>query len=166
MSFRAGRSPVARVEVRGVDDPLDIAEQRFPGGQAEPTPKREMRSNSLGGLGRMTSSTISSPHAISVTDALIGRVSIRAFRPEPVPKAMIRDILEVARYAPSGSNMQPWRVIVVAGEARRRVVETVRTARAENPQGEGAEYPTRPSPIWEPYRSRRFKVGEIGRAHV
>ncbi|MDP3750013.1 MAG: nitroreductase [Phenylobacterium sp.] len=102
----------------------------------------------------------SAPDVVSVSEALKGRTSIRAFRPDPVPEAVVRDILEVARFSPSGSNMQPWRVIAVAGEERRRSIEAVRAALADNPGGEGAEYPTRPSPIWEPYRSRRFKNAE------
>lgn len=44
------------------------------------------------------------------------RRSIRAFRPDLVPRQVIEELLEVARWAPSGSNMQPWRVTVLAGE--------------------------------------------------
>ena len=98
--------------------------------------------------------------AVSVTDALLGRISTRAFRPDPVPEPLVREILDVARFAPSGSNLQPWRIVAVSGDARRRMIAAARAALAEQPQGEAAEYPGRPSPIWEPYRSRRFKTNE------
>ena len=42
------------------------------------------------------------------------RRSIRRFKPDPVPKKMIENILEIGRWAPSGVNYQPWLVKVVA----------------------------------------------------
>lgn len=91
-----------------------------------------------------------------VTEALKGRISIRAFKPDPVPKTLVREILDVARYAPSGGNMQPWKVIAVAGAERDAVVAL---ARASLP-GEEDERPVYPPSLWEPYRTRRFQVGE------
>jgi nitroreductase len=91
-----------------------------------------------------------------VSEALRKRVSVRAFRPDPVPEATIRDILEVARFAPSGGNLQPWRVIAVAGAERDDVVAL---AKANLPGDEG-DRPVYPAHLWEPYRTRRFKVGE------
>jgi len=44
---------------------------------------------------------------------LISRRSIRKFRPDPVPDELILKILDVARYAPSARNSQPWVFIVV-----------------------------------------------------
>ena len=93
---------------------------------------------------------------MNVTEALKARISTRAFKPDPLPESLIRDILDVARYAPSGGNLQPWRVIAVAGPARQAVVDL---AQANLPGDEGA-YPIYPANLWEPYRSRRFKVGE------
>ena len=46
-------------------------------------------------------------------DFLRSRRSIRRFRPDPVPAAVIRRILETATYAPSAHNNQPWRFAVV-----------------------------------------------------
>jgi nitroreductase len=93
---------------------------------------------------------------MNVSKALKARVSIRAFKPDPVPEALLRDILDVARYAPSGGNLQPWRVIAVAG-AERDAVSAL--ARANLPGAED-ERPVYPANLWEPYRTRRFKVGE------
>ncbi len=56
--------------------------------------------------------------SISVSDAIRGRYSVRAFLPEPVPDEVIREIFDIARLAPSNSNTQPWHVSVVSGAAR------------------------------------------------
>jgi nitroreductase len=54
------------------------------------------------------------------------RRSIRRFKPDPVPGEMIEKIIEVARWAPSGFNMQPWEFVVVQKpELRKKVVEIV-----------------------------------------
>src|SRR5260370_17793912 len=49
-------------------------------------------------------------HPMHVRDAVASRFSCRAFLPTPVPLATVRDILERAACAPSGGNLQPWRV--------------------------------------------------------
>jgi len=98
--------------------------------------------------------------AMNVDEALRGRVSIRAFKSDPVPQALVRDILDVARFAPSGGNTQPWQVIAVAGAARDAVIAAGQAALAANPGGEEGAYPIYPADLWEPYRTRRFKVGE------
>jgi nitroreductase len=54
------------------------------------------------------------------------RRSIRRFKPDPIPDEYIEKIIEVARWAPSGFNMQPWEFIVVKKpELRRKIVEFV-----------------------------------------
>jgi nitroreductase len=93
---------------------------------------------------------------MNVTEAIKSRVSIRAFKPDPIPEAVVREILDVARYAPSGGNLQPWKVIAVAGAERDAVVAL---AKANLPGAED-DRPVYPANLWEPYRTRRFKVGE------
>jgi len=93
---------------------------------------------------------------MNVDEALKQRISIRAFKPDPVPEAMLRDILDVARFAPSGGNLQPWKVIAVAG-AERDAVAALAQSNLPGDEGEKLVYPAN---LWEPYRSRRFKVGE------
>jgi nitroreductase len=56
---------------------------------------------------------------LTVGEAIRQRRSIRKFRDDPVPREMIDEILEAARLAPSGSNRQPWRFIVVTDPAER-----------------------------------------------
>ena len=91
-----------------------------------------------------------------VCEALKARTSIRAYTPTPVPEALLREILEVARFAPSGGNLQPWRVIAVAGGEKDAVI----TLAQANLPGEEDDRPVYPANLWDPYRSRRFKVGE------
>jgi len=55
---------------------------------------------------------------MDVSEAVLARRTIRAFKKEPVPEAVIREVLEIARFAPSNSNTQPWRIDIVSGEAR------------------------------------------------
>jgi len=53
---------------------------------------------------------------LTVSEAINQRRSIRSFRSDPLPDAAILEILEAARLAPSGSNRQPWRFIVVTDD--------------------------------------------------
>src|SRR3546814_16150014 len=53
--------------------------------------------------------------AATMDDAITSRRSIRAFLPTPVSREMVEHLLRVASRWPSGPNMQPWSVYVVAG---------------------------------------------------
>ena len=58
----------------------------------------------------------------NVQEAIARRRSIRSFRPNPVPMALVEELLEAARLAPSGGNRQPWRFLVVTDpEEKKRV---------------------------------------------
>ncbi len=95
---------------------------------------------------------------MEVFEALATRRSIRAFRPDPVPREAIERILAAASRAPSGSNIQPWRVIVLQGEERDRFCAALRQAHegGTTPEPEWHYYPR----TWrEPYLSRRRKLG-------
>jgi nitroreductase len=61
-------------------------------------------------------------HPASVDAAIESRFSARAFLPRPVPRETIADILRVASRAASGTNTQPWKVYVLQGATRERVV--------------------------------------------
>jgi nitroreductase len=92
---------------------------------------------------------------MNVTDAVNARKSVRAFRPDPVDDATIAELLTVASRAPSGGNVQPWRIYVVNGESMVRFREFISTRQIEAPA-----YDIYPQGLTEPYRSSRFKVGE------
>lgn len=107
---------------------------------------------------------------LSVSSAIKQRRSIRAFLNKPVDKHIIEDILRAAARAPSGGNLQPWRVYAIAGHVRDALVKTVSEKQAINPLGDISEYDIYPPELTEPYRSRRRDVGNqlyqlIGVAH-
>ena len=93
---------------------------------------------------------------MNVSDAIAGRFSVRAFKPDPVPRAVVAEILTLAAQAPSGGNLQPWRVYGLAGAPLAEFKALV----AANPFGETPEYDVYPPNLWEPFRTRRFQNGE------
>jgi nitroreductase len=97
---------------------------------------------------------------VKVAEAVAARFSARAFRDRPVPTEQIRRILDRARQAPSGGNLQPWHVYVVAGRQLQALIARIHERAAEQPRGEPPEYEVYPPDLQEPYRSRRFKCGE------
>lgn len=96
----------------------------------------------------------------TVTEALLARISTRAFLPTPVSESTLRHLLDTARWSPSGGNTQPWKVIVVAGSERDAVISAAKRGQAANPLGEAGAYPLYPADLWEPHRSRRYNLGE------
>lgn len=74
---------------------------------------------------------------MQVSQAVKARRSIRGFKPDPIPAPLLREILEMARWAPSNCNTQPWHLTVVSGEARRRLQEAIfaeiNSGKAPNP---------------------------------
>jgi len=94
---------------------------------------------------------------MNVTQAIKHRISVRAFRPDPVPGDLLRELLEVAHQAPSGGNLQPWRVYALAGDplADFKAKVAARIAAPDEP-----EYAVYPPDLWEPFRTRRFQAGE------
>ena len=97
---------------------------------------------------------------MKVSDAVARRHSARAYLERPVDLEVVRSILDRARRAPSGGNLQPWHVAVVAGKPLRKLIRSVRRAALLHPRGEAHEYAIYPPNLHEPYRSRRYGSGE------
>lgn len=97
---------------------------------------------------------------MKVSDALQQRKSTRAYLDKAVSQADLEYLLTTAQRSPSGGNVQPWRVVVLTGDARRAVIEASVKVLAANPQGDPTDRPVYPADLWEPHRSRRFEVGE------
>lgn len=97
---------------------------------------------------------------MDVGEAIRTRRSTRAFTSEPVARATVEEILEIARFAPSGGNLQPWKVYVTAGQAKDRVIARVAAQLGQHPLGKQSEYRVYPEKLAEPFFSRRSKVGE------
>ncbi|GLI25142.1 nitroreductase [Xanthobacter flavus] len=95
---------------------------------------------------------------ISAEEAIRSRRSIRAFLPTPVGDETVGAILELAARAPSGTNIQPWQVLVLRGEPLAALTRELHALSLAGDPGteEFAYYPRQ----WrEPYLSRRRKVG-------
>jgi nitroreductase len=97
---------------------------------------------------------------MKVSEAILSRITTRAFLDRPVPGQVVREILEIAKRAPSGGNLQPWRVWVLGGDEMARFKALIKEKAAVSPRGEGTEYHIYPPELKEPYKARRFKCGE------
>lgn len=96
----------------------------------------------------------------TVTQAVRTRKSVRAFLARPVDRETVGEILDIARFAPSGGNLQPWHVDALAGAALAALKAKVRACLTANPAGEGTEFPVYPPALKDPWRSRRHGSGE------
>jgi nitroreductase len=106
---------------------------------------------------------------MDVFEALATRRSIRGFRPDPIPRATLEKILNAAARAPSGSNIQPWRVRVTVGEEKAALSRALRAAHDSGAKVE-RDYHYYPRVWREPYLARRracglglYKLAGIGR---
>ncbi|MEL6369475.1 MAG: nitroreductase [Pseudomonadota bacterium] len=97
---------------------------------------------------------------MSVSDALEKRISVRAYLNKEVTQDAVRAILETAKLSPSGGNVQPWRIDVVMGAKRDGLVDEVKARIQENPFAQENELAVYPEGLWEPFRTRRYTLGE------
>ncbi|GAK45153.1 nitroreductase [Tepidicaulis marinus] len=97
---------------------------------------------------------------MNVSEALATRITCRDFLDTPVPPETVRKILENAKRAPSGGNLQPWNVWVLGGDRLKEFKKLIAEKLPQNPAGEGTEYDIYPKGLKEPYRSRRTQCGE------
>jgi nitroreductase len=109
------------------------------------------------------STVIADPH--SVDDAILSRFSTRAYLDKPVQKSVLEDLLQVAARAPSGTNTQPWKVYVLQGAAKDKLISEVcdaHNAMAANPalaSDHAEEYDYYPTKWVSPYIDRRRECG-------
>ena len=113
----------------------------------------------MAALGAIPSDDISYSNR-PVSRALRSRASTRAYTGRTPSIELVREILDAARWAPSGSNMQPWKVIAVAGSARDEVCDLARRALTLNPAGEDDDYPVCPVELQSPFHERRRLAAE------
>ncbi|UTY58202.1 nitroreductase [Massilia sp. erpn] len=104
---------------------------------------------------------ISSPEQQAVDAAITSRRSIRAFLPTPLAREDIEQILQVAARAPSGTNVQPWRVHVLTGAAKEELSRRILAAYHDPLQAatHTEPYAYYPRQWVAPYIDRRRKVG-------
>lgn len=89
-----------------------------------------------------------------VAELIRGRRSKRKFLDRPVPLAVVRQILSVAKHAPSSSNTQPWRCYVLTGQAREKVTAAAVEAYRAGPETLAPQYPFFPKELPVPFSSR------------
>lgn len=96
-----------------------------------------------------------------VDAAITSRRSVRAFLPTPVAHQDIEQILEVAARAPSGTNVQPWKVYVLTGNAKQQLTDRILHVFNDPLQAaqHTEEYPYYPHQWVSPYIERRRKLG-------
>lgn len=95
---------------------------------------------------------------MDIINAITSRWSCRAYLDQAVSKDQIRQILDIARWAPSGTNIQPWRVVIVTGESKQRITDALIQAR-DDKLPENPDYSYYPAEWREPYKSRRKNTG-------
>lgn len=95
----------------------------------------------------------------AVTDALNTRITVRDFLDTPVPDDVLNTLLKTAQRSPSGGNLQPWHVHVITGDLlaafKKDAVDRIKAGQMQQPTHQAY-----PSPLWEPQRSWRYKLGE------
>ncbi|MFN3213766.1 MAG: nitroreductase [Henriciella sp.] len=89
------------------------------------------------------------------------RRSTRAFLSKPISESSIRELLDLARWSPSGSNMQPWRATVLSGKPLEQMCDIAQKTILANPMGEQGEFPVYPAGLKDPHRALRTETGEL-----
>ncbi len=106
---------------------------------------------------------------MDIVEAISQRKSIRAFKSDPVPKEILKELMELALRAPSWGNTQPWEFAIVTGKK----LEEIRQASAEKAATAAPDNPDIPRPrgFPQPYDTRYralgrkvFELKGIGRA--
>ncbi len=93
---------------------------------------------------------------MDVIEAINSRKSIRGYKPDPVPKEVLKEILEVASRAPSSMNTKPWECTVIAGE----VMEKIKQANSEKfSSGEAPHPDVVRGGYTDKYRERQVAIG-------
>lgn len=98
---------------------------------------------------------------MDVYQAVDQRASARAFTDRAVDRAVIDRVLAAASRAPSGGNLQPWKLYVLTGEPLATVKNLVGERVAGSDSPDVPEYPIYPAGLTSPYRDRRFSCGEL-----
>lgn len=96
---------------------------------------------------------------MELKEAAIARRSIRKFKPDPVSRETLTEIIAVANRAPSAMNTQPWEFFVIAGD----VLESVKKQNIENLRNGIPPAPEQIISGWppdSPYRKRQVELGK------
>jgi nitroreductase len=89
---------------------------------------------------------------MDIREAVLARKSIRGFKPDPVPRDVLNEIIEAAVRAPSSDNSQPWEIYVLRGEPLDRIRDE--NVKAMESGAEGRDY----APYEPLYRKRQVDL--------
>ncbi|KAL0571553.1 hypothetical protein V5O48_010414 [Marasmius crinis-equi] len=91
------------------------------------------------------------------------RFSCRHYLPKPVPRRALEEIVDAARFSPSGNNMQPWeKVYCITGETLKIITDEMTKANCLNPNPHTSEYDYYPpGPLPSIYATRRQEFGKL-----
>ncbi|WP_349607605.1 MULTISPECIES: nitroreductase [Cupriavidus] len=91
-----------------------------------------------------------------VATVMSSRQAVRAFKPEPLRRELVEEILEEATTAPSGANIQPWRVYVVSGAVKDELANVLVAASRAGTAPPPAHFP---EPLPDVFRARLTDFG-------
>ena len=91
---------------------------------------------------------------MNLKDIIKSRYSVRSFTKKNVDIEIIKEMLQISKCAPSGGNIQPWKVYVVTGNAKEKLIERA-LSNYDNGVQEKIEYEIYPNPLDEEYKKRR-----------
>lgn len=105
------------------------------------------------------------PNVFDIDQVMIDRRAKRGFLDKPVPLEVVKEILNVARFAPSSSNTQPWQCYVLSGDGKNRITAKAVEVFRAGPEKLAPEYPFFPQPLPDPFLGRfnTFR-GQLGDA--
>jgi nitroreductase len=92
---------------------------------------------------------------------MMSRFANRFYLNREVDPAIVKGILNSARYAATGANVQPWRVHVTAGNAKERLINAISAAHEASPGDHSSEYRYLPEALPEPFASRLREFGTV-----
>ncbi|MEU4984766.1 nitroreductase [Streptomyces sp. NPDC021969] len=97
---------------------------------------------------------------MDVYEAVKSRRSVRRFSGRPVPREVLKRVLAAAAWAPSGSNLQPWRAFVLSGGPLEALKKRTGARLAAGDPFDEPEYEQYPQQLKSPYSERRSAFGE------
>ncbi|QDT53054.1 NADH dehydrogenase [Caulifigura coniformis] len=97
---------------------------------------------------------------MDVYEAVASRRSVRGFTDQPVPDDVLERVLTAAAMAPSGSNIQPWRIYVLTGERLTQLKKAAVERVAAGDPWDSREFAMYPESLKSPYTERRSEFGK------
>ncbi|OMB97224.1 NADH dehydrogenase [Mycobacterium sp. NS-7484] len=97
---------------------------------------------------------------MDVYEAVTTRRAVRGFTDEPVSREVLQRVLSAAAWAPSASNIQPWRIFVVTGEPLARLKKLAVERVAAGDSWDEPQYVMYPAELKSPYGERRSRFGK------